>query len=426
MPVVAAKANPVLNGSAKAVLRKDVRVLSIAVCTQVHFIQARIPIMNAQAQEVADTLPLDGFPPEIVANIQIITKAEAWLQTIEQEYSNVPDVATKDGMATAREWRRSLVAARTQGNAARLAAGRPLTEMKKKIDDTWKKYEPRIKALEDPLDAAIKAVEEAAEREKEKNRQAEAARVKRIEDLIDDIRAAPIRAVTLEDIKDQILMLRDVDMASFDEYIDAGRIHVDSAMKALNDRLNLLIEQAEETKRLEASKIAQEARQKELDAQAAKQAAELKAQQDAMAEQQRKLDEQAAEMGRRQREQEEREAADVRRKKQEEHDRIAAEQKAIADKEAAELAAKLAEEQRIQAEKDAAEQAKRDEEAAEAEAGRIAAMAPDIEKLRLYLTALDEVKQPEVKSDEANYLLARARSALGLLMSDLIRMEQSL
>lgn len=319
------------------------------------------------------------LPAETVTNLAIIDEVEQMLIEVEEEYATVPDCSTKEGYDLAKERRRNLVKARTRGNQARLDATKPLREEKARIDDIWNKdYQPRLLALEEPHDVAIKAVDEAKERERQAKAEAEAQRVAAIEERIAAIKAEPASAVTLEQCAEALARLTDVDLADFAEFAEPAEHHIKTAKALLEERHAALVAHEEQRK-------AQEARQAELDRRQAEQdaAAEKLAQQqrDADAREQKIKDDEAA----------------AEKKMADEAARIeaeaAAEKKRVEDEAAAEKQ-RIADEK--QAEIDAAEKVKRDKELAKANAVERKAMAADVVKIDQWLSVAESV--PALKS----------------------------
>lgn len=221
---------------------------------------------------------------------------EAALREIETTFSQVPDVTTKDGMAAARETRRSLVSLRTTVEAERVRLKAPLLERGRIIDAEAKRITERVVKVESPIDAAIKAEEARVEAEREAKRRAEEeAKRQRQREL--DAQVAEVAALGQStDIDRGLATLASIDPASFPDEI---QMRVIEAKR--NARAQL------ESRKAEAERRAAE--QAELERQRAELAAAREAAAKARAEAERQLEEvrqqqaaAAAELERQQRE----------------------------------------------------------------------------------------------------------------------------
>ena len=114
---------------------------------------------------------------------------DAALAELRARYANVVfPVDTKDGMKDAKEVRQKLVKLRTGLEAKRKEIKEPALRRAQAIDAEAKMITAAIKAIEDPIDAQIKAEEQRIEAEKA----AKAAKLAEIREKIDGIRALPL------------------------------------------------------------------------------------------------------------------------------------------------------------------------------------------------------------------------------------------
>jgi Protein of unknown function (DUF1351) len=114
---------------------------------------------------------------------------DAALAELRARYANVVfPVDTKDGMKDAKEVRQKLVKLRTGLEAKRKEIKEPALRRAQAIDAEAKMITTAIKAIEDPIDAQIKAEEQRIEAEKA----AKAAKLAEIREKIDGIRALPL------------------------------------------------------------------------------------------------------------------------------------------------------------------------------------------------------------------------------------------
>ena len=114
---------------------------------------------------------------------------DAALAELRSRYADVVfPVETKDGMKDAKEVRSKLVKLRTGLEAKRKEIKEPALRRAQAIDAEAKMITTAIKAIEDPIDAQIKAEEARIEAEKA----AKAAKLAEIRSKIDGIRALPL------------------------------------------------------------------------------------------------------------------------------------------------------------------------------------------------------------------------------------------
>ena len=113
-------------------------------------------------------------PAEATAAIAEYSPTEAALAELQERFGGVVwDLTTVKGNADARAARRELVTLRTNLEAKRKALKAPALEYAKRIDSEAKRIAAAIGAVEEPIDAQIKADE--ARREQERQARAAAA-----------------------------------------------------------------------------------------------------------------------------------------------------------------------------------------------------------------------------------------------------------
>ncbi len=141
------------------------------------------------AVEVADEV-LDRAEIANGKAIVSYSRTEAALALLAEKYAGKTyDLTTTAGDKEARAARLELVTLRTSLEAKRKEFKAPALEFGKLIDAEAARITGQIKALEDPIDAQIKADEARREAEREAQRKAEAARIAAHEAGIADIRA---------------------------------------------------------------------------------------------------------------------------------------------------------------------------------------------------------------------------------------------
>lgn len=275
------------------------------------------------------------------------TPTEAALAELRGKYEAVVfDVKTGKGMQEAKAARAELRDYRVALEKKRVEIKAPALERCRLIDTEAKRITAELSALEDPIDATIKAEEQRKEREKAEREQREREAVEARNRRFDEIRGMPLRAInaTVDEIAALIAEAEAIDGADVDEQyraaakyeaglavlglraaMDRRRAEDAKAEQLARDLAELerrRAEQAEEDrKRAEA---AEEERARQAAAEAAERAREAEA---------RRVEEEAAAAARRA--EEERIAAESRKVAEEraqlERDRQAAAEKAEAD-----------------------------------------------------------------------------------------------
>jgi hypothetical protein len=171
------------------------------------------------------------------------------------------DIATKDGMAKAKEMRALFKKIRLDAESARKERKAPILEIGKLLDTRYRALESEITPHEERFDADIKAEEERIEEEKQRKLAAERARIEAIENSIAQIRNVPLQLAdsTSEKIRAEIQVWseKELNPDDFEE-------HLEDAINAVNATLV-------ELEKLRVRKVAQE----EADAKAAAEREEL-------------------------------------------------------------------------------------------------------------------------------------------------------
>ena len=249
------------------------------------------------------------------------TKTEAALAELRVKYKDaVFDVTTAKGMAEAKVARAELRTLRTDLEKERVRIKEPALTRCRLIDSEAKRITVELTALEDPIDATIKAEENRKEQERLRKVEEERQRVQKINDAIDAIRNVPASLIGKPAIiiKGQLAKLKEqpIDPDFFAEQF----------------------RQAEDAHAAAVAKV-QEMLQAAVDAEA--EAARVKAERE-------ELERIRAENERLQREARERQEADERRAQQEREDAARREREAQAERERQEREARAAEERRLE------------------------------------------------------------------------------
>ncbi len=322
----------------------------------------------------------------------------AGLAECRQRYAGVVyDMRSTKGNDEARRARKELVTLRTSLEAKRKELKAPLLAQAKLLDDEAKRITGELLALEEPIDAQIKADEARREEERKAREEAERQRVAAIRERIAEITAQPAKAARL---RTSVLMLTALDTlaeveitdADFEEFADEARAAQSTALAAMREMLAGLQAQEAEAARLKAEREALARAEQEAAARRAEEEriareqreaeeARLRAEREALARAEAEAAARRAEEERAARAAREAEEAQLRAQREafEREQREAAERRAAEEREA--QAARLAEEQRLQRERDAieeraAEVARQQRELAEQQAAPTAPVEP--------------------------------------------------
>ncbi|OFW58415.1 MAG: hypothetical protein A2Y75_01520 [Candidatus Solincola sediminis] len=155
------------------------------------------------------------------SSIQEYSKTEAALSILRGKYAGVVyDVASLDGMKTAKEARAELRGYRVELERVRKDIKAPALKRCTEIDTEAKRITRELSALEDPIDSAIKSEEGRVDREKRERKLAEerasSERVERERASIDAIRSPLLWLIgkPSSDILAQIKKTQAIDTAS--------------------------------------------------------------------------------------------------------------------------------------------------------------------------------------------------------------------
>jgi len=294
----------------------------------------------------------------------------------------------KTSLKECQQLRKKLTDAHKEKKSDALAFGRRLDTEKNRIMG-------KIKEVEDPIKETKDAVDQEAERK-------ETARIEDFKARIDDIRSlgSELSGMSVADLEAQFTRLSEIDInESFEEYLRLAKSEYAVSNTNLNNAINTAKAVVAEAERLEKQRKEQETENARLEV--------IRKEQE---ETSRKLHEKQDEINRRQREEQEA----IARKQEQEQARIDDERRELEQRQAKEKAEK---------ERIAREQAKSEErDRAEKEAAKKAArLQPDTEKLSTLVDLIEATEMPDVKSDEAQLIIAETRESLTTVASDLRR-----
>ena len=280
----------------------------------------------------------------------------AALTLLREKYSGPFDVTTTKGMTIAKEARAEVKGYRVALEKLRVELKAPALERTRLIDAEAKRITAELLAIEEPIDAVIKAEEQRKEEEKAAKARAEAARLAGIAAKISAIRnqislVANQPATVIQAELEKALAL-ELSEAEFQEFLPEAIEALNDARKdlqaALNARLLYEAEQAriKEAQEAEAARIKAEREElaKLREAAAARQAEEAR-----IAEEARKIEAARLQIER------ERQEAELKAKREEQEAELKAQREEQERQEQAARQAREAEEARLKAEREAIE-----------------------------------------------------------------------
>lgn len=303
----------------------------------------------------------------------------AALTELRSRYVRPYDVSTTAGMAEAKEARATVRGYRVALEKTRVEIKAPALERTRLIDAEARRITAELLAIEEPIDAAIKAEEQRKTEEKAAKERAESERIEAIKGRIEFI-ASRVIAASNRDSKTITAILKDLeaaklDKADYQEMLPAALVAKAAAIERLEVMLNERIDAEDEQARIKAEQEAEAAR---IRAEREELARLRAAEEERQAEERRIAEAARRETGAKLAAERQRQEAELRAKR-EQQEREASEAKALRD----------AEEKRIRAEREAVEKQKaelearqREEEAKQRKAETIAA-----------ITSISEVKE---------------------------------
>lgn len=164
------------------------------------------------------------------------------------------DIATKDGMAKAKELRATFVSIRTTADKAKTAAKRPIDESGKLILAHFNKLAEAAKAEEAKHDQAIKDEEARIEAEKQRKLAEERARIEAIEGRIAHIRDIPAKfrdaeSEVVQAMLDKMLQTQ-LEPAKYDEHLEEALTEWNKTIDALRELHTKALDREAEAKRI--------------------------------------------------------------------------------------------------------------------------------------------------------------------------------
>jgi myosin heavy subunit len=208
----------------------------------------------------------------------------AALALLKEKYAVVPDANTTEGYALVKAGIKELTGLRTSLEAARKREKAPHLQAGKIIDDEAKRITDELVALEDPMKAAKKEVDDRVERERQE-------RIARLQQKVDAIKAMPgqVRGKDSTAIAEMIDRCGEIDAShDFFDLTQEARAAQQAAMDELTQMLTdrLAFEQAERQRNELAAQLAEQQEKMR------RQQEEMDRQREEMARQQQELDRQ--------------------------------------------------------------------------------------------------------------------------------------
>lgn len=223
-------------------------------------------------------------------NVAEYSQTNAALAGLKEKYAVLPDVNTAAGYELAKAGIKELTSFRTSLEEARKRVKAPFLQAGTIIDAEAKRITAELVALEEPLKAAKKEVDDRKERERQE-------RIARLQVKVDAIKAMPAQVRGQSSAKINEMLDRVGEIDAMHDFYDLTKEAVAARQEALDELTRMLTERlafeaAEEERR------ALEAQNAELRRQQEAQQAELRRQQEELQRQQRELQEQREAMER--------------------------------------------------------------------------------------------------------------------------------
>lgn len=168
------------------------------------------------------------------------------------------EVSTVKGMDAARKARAELREYRISLEDKRVELKAPVLERGRLLDAEAKRITAALVALEEPIDAQIKAEEKRKADERAARDRAEAERIAGINRQLDAIRQMPLGALgkTVGGIQGELVAAQEIDVAAFPpEYREAAQALVDDAVDKLTAMRDQRRDQDREAKRLADERV---------------------------------------------------------------------------------------------------------------------------------------------------------------------------
>lgn len=178
-----------------------------------------------------------------------IAKASAWLDKIEDDYKNVPDVTTVEGLRIGQDRLSKLVKAGTTLDKARLASTKEMRDEIDRVNGLVNKgILPRIKALREPLEKKIKAVLEKEAAAKKKKDDAKAERDASTRRALEELQLKAHRVSDIEEAEAALIWLDTADELleeTYGEHAEEAGVAINRQMELVNAKLAGYLEAAE-------------------------------------------------------------------------------------------------------------------------------------------------------------------------------------
>lgn len=192
-------------------------------------------------------------------NIAVFNKTDAALAALREKYLVIPDANTDEGYAFVKDGLKELTGLRTGLESVRKEVKAPYLQAGKIIDAEAQRITAALVALEDPMKAAKKEVDDRKERER-------LERIARLQSKVDAIKAMPgqVRGKSSAEITNMIDRVGEIDaMHDFydltKEAVAARQTALDDLTQMLNERLEFeATEEARQKAERESNQKAQE------------------------------------------------------------------------------------------------------------------------------------------------------------------------
>jgi hypothetical protein len=229
-----------------------------------------------------------------VTNLVSYGETEKKLAQIRELYKEVPDCTTKEGYEVARSGIRELVSLRTGLEKDRVLKKADALAYGRRVDDEAGRVKDEILALELPLKAAKKAIDDEKEAKREAKKQAEFKRVNDIRAKITHIRDVPTKAISMtsDELSEKIKVMESysITLEAYHEFFEEAQTAMTETLGVLRQALAEKINAEKVAKEQEAERLRLKAEADELERKRVAQQAELDRQREESARKQAEID----------------------------------------------------------------------------------------------------------------------------------------
>lgn len=216
-----------------------------------------------------ETLNVEIIRDEEGVKITEYSRTLAALDALEKKHKGVVfEVSTTAGMKEAKAARKQLRDLRVALEKKRKDLKAPVLDYTRALDGQAKTITARIEALENPIDAQVKAEEQRKAREKAEAEAAERARIDAHRRVIEEMRSAPLAMIgeASDTIRQAFQSLQATDLTGLEEFQSEAALVKDEAAGKLHELLTQTLEREEAVAREAEARRQREAKEAEEEA----------------------------------------------------------------------------------------------------------------------------------------------------------------